>query len=238
MSAANLIARIESARSGHQRAKDLFADARAKNSPEEVPSSPNSEEGISLSDIGHAALDVAGFIPVVGALADLANAGWYAAEGDYTNAALSAASAVPGVGDAVAAAKVGVKVTGVVAGAAVVGARGAGRLPNQADALIDGGRQVSGRRFPDIAGSNEVLYKTGQSGRTSYYQVYGSDGMPVKRVDLDSASKPHFDKTTQQRIPPPHVQEYTRQTNPNTGQTFPKRGIVRAARPDEIPNVN
>lgn len=57
------------------------------------------------SDIAHGALDVAGFIPVVGAVADIANAGLYAAEGDYANAALSAAAAVPGVGDAAAAVK-------------------------------------------------------------------------------------------------------------------------------------
>jgi LysM repeat protein len=57
------------------------------------------------SEIAHGALDVAGFIPVAGAVADVANAGLYAAEGDYANAALSAAAAVPGIGDAAAAVK-------------------------------------------------------------------------------------------------------------------------------------
>ncbi|WP_166665506.1 polymorphic toxin-type HINT domain-containing protein [Kribbella caucasensis] len=57
------------------------------------------------SEIGHAALDVVGLIPVVGEVADLANAGWYAAEGDYVNAALSAASAIPVAGYAATAAK-------------------------------------------------------------------------------------------------------------------------------------
>jgi hypothetical protein len=58
-----------------------------------------------LKDNAHGVLDVAGFIPGVGAVADIANAGLYAAEGDYANAALSAAAAVPGIGDAAAAAK-------------------------------------------------------------------------------------------------------------------------------------
>jgi hypothetical protein len=58
-----------------------------------------------LSDIGHAALDVAGLVPGVGEVADLANAAWYAAEGDYANAALSAASAIPFAGYAASAAK-------------------------------------------------------------------------------------------------------------------------------------
>lgn len=59
----------------------------------------------SFSDIGHTVLDVAGMVPVLGEAADLANAGWYAAEGDYTNAALSAASAIPFAGNAATAAK-------------------------------------------------------------------------------------------------------------------------------------
>ncbi len=61
--------------------------------------------GSWLKDNAHGILDVAGFIPVVGAVADVANAGLYAAEGDYANAALSAAAAVPGIGDAAAAVK-------------------------------------------------------------------------------------------------------------------------------------
>lgn len=58
---------------------------------------------MGFMDIVHGVLDVAGFIPVVGAVADVANAAIYAAEGDWGNAALSLVSAVPGVGDAVGA---------------------------------------------------------------------------------------------------------------------------------------
>ena len=66
----------------------------------------------SFSDIGHTTLDVAGMVPVIGEVADLANAGWYAAEGDYTNAALSAAGAIPFAGNAATAAKWGKKAVG------------------------------------------------------------------------------------------------------------------------------
>lgn len=59
------------------------------------------------ADIGHGILDGIGLIPVVGEVADLANAGWYAAEGDYVNAGLSAASAIPVAGYAATAAKAG-----------------------------------------------------------------------------------------------------------------------------------
>jgi hypothetical protein len=62
---------------------------------------------MSPSDIGHMALDGVGMIPVVGEAADLANAGWYAAEGDMANAGLSAAAAIPGAGNVATAAKWG-----------------------------------------------------------------------------------------------------------------------------------
>ena len=58
----------------------------------------------------HVALDVAGFIPGVGAVADLANAVIYLAEGDFVNAAISGVGAVPIIGDAVEAASKGAKV--------------------------------------------------------------------------------------------------------------------------------
>ncbi len=53
------------------------------------------------TDIIHGILDVAGFIPVVGSVADIANAALYTAQGDWANAALIAVSAIPFVGAAV-----------------------------------------------------------------------------------------------------------------------------------------
>ncbi|WP_418959587.1 DNRLRE domain-containing protein [Streptomyces tritici] len=63
--------------------------------------------GLSLSDIGHAALDVVGLIPVVGEVADVANGIWYAAEGNYVDAALSLSSAIPLAGYGATAIKAG-----------------------------------------------------------------------------------------------------------------------------------
>jgi hypothetical protein len=59
----------------------------------------------SLSDAVHTGLDVVGMIPGVGEIADGANALIYLAEGDYGNAAMSAAAMIPGAGNAVTAAK-------------------------------------------------------------------------------------------------------------------------------------
>ena len=48
-------------------------------------------------------------IPVLGEVADIANAVIYAAEGDMINAAVSVSSAVPGVGNVVAGARYGAR---------------------------------------------------------------------------------------------------------------------------------
>src|SRR5262249_41628529 len=65
----------------------------------------NVVEHMSPSDIGHTVLDLVGMVPVVGTVANLVNAGWYAAQGDWTDAAWSAAAAIPIGGEAADAAK-------------------------------------------------------------------------------------------------------------------------------------
>ncbi|MFC4906866.1 RHS repeat domain-containing protein [Actinomadura gamaensis] len=57
------------------------------------------------SDWGHLTLDVIGYVPVVGEVADVANGVWYAAEGNYVDAGLSFGSAIPLVGYGASAAK-------------------------------------------------------------------------------------------------------------------------------------
>lgn len=57
------------------------------------------DDGPSFGDIVHGGLDAAGFVPGLGAVPDLANAGIYALEGDGKNAAWSAGAAIPIGGD-------------------------------------------------------------------------------------------------------------------------------------------
>lgn len=57
------------------------------------------------SQLGHTSLDTIGMVPVVGSIAEGVNAGWYSAQGDYADAALSGAAAIPVVGDAADAAR-------------------------------------------------------------------------------------------------------------------------------------
>ena len=54
-----------------------------------------------LRMLGHTALDLLGFVPVVGFAADLANAYWYYREGNTFEMAASIIAAIPGLGDAV-----------------------------------------------------------------------------------------------------------------------------------------
>lgn len=53
------------------------------------------------SGVGHTALDLLGLVPVLGEPADLANAAWYAAEGNHLDAGLSLISVIPVVGDVI-----------------------------------------------------------------------------------------------------------------------------------------
>lgn len=74
------------------------------------------------------ALDVAGFIPGVGAFADLTNAAISACRGDWVGAGMSLVAAVPGIGDVAAGAKLahkGVKIaktTAATAGTSMIAA--------------------------------------------------------------------------------------------------------------------
>ncbi|MCX5271010.1 polymorphic toxin-type HINT domain-containing protein [Streptomyces virginiae] len=65
--------------------------------------------GGAVNKYGHTALDVAGMIPVIGEAADLVNGVWYAAQGDWKNAAMSFASMIPVAGAAIAGTRLGAK---------------------------------------------------------------------------------------------------------------------------------
>ncbi|MFI2364241.1 polymorphic toxin type 24 domain-containing protein [Promicromonospora sp. NPDC019610] len=91
---------------------------------------------------------------------------------------------------------------------------------------LTGATVVSGR-FPRSAGAGEILARRGADGKVTNYQVYGSDGLPLKRVDV--TGKPHAGVAT------PHVVEFERHINPTTGETFIRpSATVRPATPEEL----
>ncbi|RFB33046.1 toxin C-terminal domain-containing protein [Brevibacillus sp. VP] len=90
------------------------ADLEPEPEPEDPappPPPPEEEKGFwgSLLDGVQLALDVVGMIPVVGIVADVANAGISVARGDYAGAALSLAACIPFAGAAATGAKLGMK---------------------------------------------------------------------------------------------------------------------------------
>ncbi|MGW4947749.1 DNRLRE domain-containing protein [Actinoplanes sp. NPDC004185] len=123
---------------------------------------------ISLSDIGHAALDVAGLVPGVGEVADLANAAWYAGEGDYANAALSAASAIPFAGYGASAAK-GAKYAAKGVDAAQGAAKGA-------DAARTGAKASNAAQGAGKASPSPVKASSGGGGPAGNARGSGGSG--------------------------------------------------------------
>ncbi|NUQ97740.1 MAG: hypothetical protein HOY79_14690 [Streptomyces sp.] len=116
------------------------------------------------------------------------------------------------------------------------GSGAGGSAQQQASDLIKNGQEFkgtggrAGNNLPVENGPKDgTLYKTDpQTGKVTNYTTYDSEGRALKRVDLEGAS--HGGVET------PHVVEYSRNTNPKTGEVFvrPSRS-VRAAFPWEIP---
>lgn len=115
-------------------------------------------------DAVHTGLDILGAVPVIGIVADGANAAIYAAEGDYVNAAISGASAaanlIPGGGAAMKAGKAAVAVgkqvakTAVKEGAEKIVKEGAEKvLKEGAEKVAKEGAEEVGEKAAKKAGS-------------------------------------------------------------------------------------
>ncbi len=96
--------------------------------------------GSAVLDIGQAAIGLGGLIPIVGNAADVLNAGISTARGNYGEAILDGASAVPGAGHVSGAVMAGVRGKRAVSGIwdAISGTR-RGPAPNQRNAKPHGG---------------------------------------------------------------------------------------------------
>ena len=146
------------------------------------------------SDLGHGALDVAGLVPVVGEVADLGNAAWYAAEGDYANAALSAASAIPLAGYGASAVKAGKYAKKGVDAVQAGQDAGFGGQDRQQVLLLRGADQgADGRRHPqgdlEVKVGDRVQARDPQTGERKAKPVHRAVRPPRHAGQLRSASR-------------------------------------------------
>jgi hypothetical protein len=182
---------------------DAFGDA--------LNAAKTAAAGMSVSDIGHLALDGVGMIPVVGEVADLANGAWYAAEGDWANAALSAGAAIPFAGNVATGAKWvkrgidvadtisdGVKAADKVADGAKAldkAADGA-KVAKAADDAPKASKVAPNATVSRTEGKNEFTWKTDSEGRFSSGEAtlkedFGGGKRPKTETDAqkDAAAK-------------------------------------------------
>jgi RHS repeat-associated protein len=146
-----------------------------------MPETPRDE---GIGGFVHGALDVVGMVPVIGTGADLVNAGIYAVEGDYLNAAMSGISAIPVAGDIIGGGRLAVKYGDDVVGAVAhlgddVGSGGLKLLddapapgtfcsftPDTPVATPDGDRPIGELRVGD-----EVVARDEATGETSVRRI-------------------------------------------------------------------
>lgn len=108
------------------------------------------------------------------------------------------------------------------------GGAGAGDTGGDESPVNLGGATTVRGKFPPQGKPGEILVRVDpKTGDPTNYQVYGPNGLPIKRVDV--VGRDH------DGIPTPHVHEFKHNVNPHTGETFVNKGPVRPARPHEIP---
>ena len=120
--------------------------------------------------IVHGALDVAGFIPVVGAVADVLNAGIYLAEGNHEEVAWAMAAAVPGAGD--------------LAKGARMAKKGAELLAEHGDEAVDAARAIRSVDPNTVRFSQDSIKPTFKDGRTIDDLAAGLRSGEVKPGDV------------------------------------------------------
>jgi hypothetical protein len=118
----------------------------------------NEQVQLVIDKTGHTAIDVIGFAPLVGEIADLANGTWYLFEGEKDEAALCYSSMLPVVGDAVVkGGKYSVKAFKSIKKAVEV----ASEIEMGADAskaFVRIGKSLNAKSLTNL---NECLYETG-----------------------------------------------------------------------------
>jgi hypothetical protein len=164
----------------------------ADSNPPVKPETPQEEEAKEekkglwsrMSEGVHTALDVAGFIPGLGAIPDLANAAIYGLEGNAAMAALSVVAAVPGIGDGVKAGTMVVK--GGKAIARQAAKKTAKKLTREAAEKAE--KELAEKAVTEKTGK-EAAKKAAQESTEQAAKKKGKDGAKVKGKKSNETGK-------------------------------------------------
>jgi hypothetical protein len=128
----------------------------------------------------HLALDIAGFVPVIGEAADVANGILYLAEGDYVNAGISFVSAIPVAGDSAKAGRFAIRGADMAASGAKLASSGS-KLATRGARIADGA--VTAHRLFNTA--NDAYTIADLSARVYNAMSAGSLGGASKGLTLN-----------------------------------------------------
>lgn len=137
-----------------------------------------------LLDKVQVVLDVVGLIPGIGEVADLANAGIYAARGDYLNAGLSLAACIPVGGQAATVAKMANK-----ANTAIKATKAASAVAKAAGAITKAVKVVkAGDRLKSVIDKVQILNNIRKTWST-YGKVKTAARAMMNAIEMTSAFK-------------------------------------------------
>jgi hypothetical protein len=157
---------------------------------------------MSPSEIGHTVLNVAGMIPVIGAPADAINAGWYAAQGDWKDAALSAATAIPGMGDFVGGARLGATALKIAEDGAKIAEDGvkAERAIKGGEAAIEGAEVATKGTEAATKGTEAATKGTEAATKGTEAATKGTEAATKGEVAASSAERVSKNQAAQDRL--------------------------------------
>ncbi|MFT9057375.1 MAG: glycohydrolase toxin TNT-related protein [Ethanoligenens sp.] len=142
------------------------------------PFGTSSEPGNNTAaTVAHTALDIAGFISVVGTVTNIASGIWYASEGDYLAMGLSFASAIPIAGDITDGIKVGADAV-KIGGTAVKGAEDASEIAKAAETFEKALKEISNATKLEVADSSFL----DESGKIKWPDDMGFEGNPQSKL--------------------------------------------------------
>ncbi|MBA3780533.1 MAG: DNRLRE domain-containing protein [Nocardioides sp.] len=121
--------------------------------------SPQLTGGTGEKVSGHTLLDGVGMseVPILSQGADLANAAWYAGEGDWTNAGISAVAPIPVFGSAGVVGRTVKKVSKVGDEAAKTGGAASVRLGQAGEAAVRGAYDIGPKATAQIGGRTRIF---------------------------------------------------------------------------------